>query len=85
MMLQCSSIRHFGNASALQAGKGSVPAEERPEEEVPKAREHNNGVIEDETSQEKKDDIEKGSGHDGDFTQALRGAVICCCCRWDCD
>ncbi|XP_061346401.1 uncharacterized protein LOC133292043 [Gastrolobium bilobum] len=72
-----------GNGSILQAGEGSVAAEERTEE-VPKACENNNGFTEDETS-EKKDDVEKGSGNDGDFFDCnicldlARDPVVTCC------
>ncbi|XP_027350533.1 uncharacterized protein LOC113861732 [Abrus precatorius] len=72
-----------GNGSALQAGEGSVAAEERMEE-APKACENINGVAEDEASQ-KKDDVEKGSGNDGDFFDcnicldlAMDPVVTCC-------
>ncbi|KAJ1396049.1 Zinc finger, RING-type [Sesbania bispinosa] len=80
-----SFLVNSGNASALQAGEGSVAAEERPEEEAPKACEINNGVTEDETSQKKKDDVEKGSGNDGDFFDCnicldlARDPVVTCC------
>jgi len=72
-----------GNGTALQAGEGSVAAEERMEE-VPKACENVNGVAEDEASQ-KKDDVEKGSGTDGDFFDCnicldlSRDPVVTCC------
>ncbi|XP_014496194.1 E3 ubiquitin-protein ligase RFWD3 [Vigna radiata var. radiata] len=72
-----------GNGTALQAGEGSVAAEERVEE-VPKACENVNGVAEDEASQ-KKDDVEKGSGTDGDFFDCnicldlSRDPVVTCC------
>ncbi|KAK7285470.1 hypothetical protein RJT34_20243 [Clitoria ternatea] len=80
-------LNHFlvnsGNGSALQAGEGSVAAEERMEE-APKACENINGVAEDEASQ-KKDDVEKGSGNDGDFFDCnicldlARDPVVTCC------
>ncbi|XVF55996.1 hypothetical protein PTKIN_Ptkin06aG0080700 [Pterospermum kingtungense] len=54
-----------GNVSTLQAGEGSVAAEERISD-VPKACETTNGFLEDEVS-EKKDDIEKGVSNDGSF------------------
>ncbi|KAI4348790.1 hypothetical protein L6164_009468 [Bauhinia variegata] len=72
-----------GNGDALQAGEGSVAAEQRTEE-VPKACDINNGVTEDKTS-EKKDDIEKGSGNDGSFFDCnicldlARDPVVTCC------
>ena len=88
-------LNHFlvnsGNGSALQAGEGSVAAEERMEE-VPKACENINGVAEDEASQ-KKGDIEKGSGNDGDFFDCnicldlARDPVVTCCGHlfcWSC-
>ncbi|TKY62527.1 E3 ubiquitin-protein ligase RMA3 [Spatholobus suberectus] len=74
-----------GNGSALQAGEGSVVAEERMEEApAPKACENVNGVAEDEALQ-KKDDVEKGSGNDGDFFDCnicldlARDPVVTCC------
>ena len=72
-----------GNGSALQAGEGSVAAEERTEV-APKACENNNGVMEDAAS-EKKDDVEKGGGNDGDFFDCnicldqARDPVVTCC------
>ncbi|KAK7336656.1 hypothetical protein VNO77_17202 [Canavalia gladiata] len=72
-----------GNGTALQSGEGSVAAEERMEE-APKACENINGVAEDEASQ-KKDDVEKGSGNDGDFFDCnicldlSRDPVVTCC------
>ncbi|KAK7259558.1 hypothetical protein RIF29_25167 [Crotalaria pallida] len=68
----------------LQAGEGSVAAEERMEVEMPKACENNNGVMEDETAV-KKDDVEKGSGNDGEFFDCnicldlAKDPVVTCC------
>ncbi|OIW13325.1 hypothetical protein TanjilG_02845 [Lupinus angustifolius] len=73
-----------GNGSLLQAGEGSVAAEERIEVEIPKACENNNGVMEDETTV-KKDDVEKGSGNVGDFFDCnicldlAKDPVVTCC------
>ncbi|WCJ34033.1 RING/U-box superfamily protein [Euphorbia peplus] len=58
-------IGNSDNMSTLQAGEGSVAAEERTDE-VPKMCENNNGFLEDEVS-EKKSDVEKGSEGDGSF------------------
>ncbi|XP_028777539.1 uncharacterized protein LOC114745838 [Neltuma alba] len=72
-----------GNGSALQAGEGSVAAEERAEV-APKACETNNGVMDDEAS-DKKDAVEKGSGNDGSFFDCnicldlARDPVVTCC------
>ncbi|KAH7554267.1 hypothetical protein ACOSP7_028618 [Xanthoceras sorbifolium] len=71
------------NGSTLQAGEGSVAAEERTNE-VPKTCENNNGFLEDEIS-EKKDDVEKGIGNDGSFFDCnicldlARDPVVTCC------
>ncbi|KAE9615846.1 putative aminoacyltransferase, E1 ubiquitin-activating enzyme [Lupinus albus] len=73
-----------GHGSPLQAGEGSVAVEERIEVEMPKACEHNNGVMEDETA-EKKDDVDTGSGNDGDFFDCnicldlAKDPVVTCC------
>ncbi|PQQ11537.1 RING finger protein 219 [Prunus yedoensis var. nudiflora] len=72
-----------GNSSTLQAGEGSVTAEERTSD-VPKTCENNNGVSENETS-DNKDDVEKGSGNDGSFFDCnicldlARDPVVTCC------
>ncbi|XP_054801450.1 uncharacterized protein LOC129305444 [Prosopis cineraria] len=72
-----------GNGSALQAGEGSVAAEERTELAT-KACETNNGATEDEAS-DKKDDVEKGSSNDGSFFDCnicldlARDPVVTCC------
>ncbi|XWS59267.1 hypothetical protein CRYUN_Cryun08bG0106600 [Craigia yunnanensis] len=80
-----------GNVSALQAGEGSVAAEERTSD-VPKACETTNGFLEDEVS-EKKDDIEKGVNNDGSFfycnicLDLAREPVVTCCGHlfcWSC-
>ncbi|KAK7396307.1 hypothetical protein VNO78_17217 [Psophocarpus tetragonolobus] len=71
------------NGSALQPGEGSVAAEERMEE-APKACENVNGVAEDDASQ-KKDEVEKGNGNEGDFFDCnicldlARDPVVTCC------
>ncbi|KAK6232300.1 hypothetical protein QQP08_016505 [Theobroma cacao] len=80
-----------GNVSTLQAGEGSVAAEERTSD-VPKACENTNGFLEDEVS-EKKDDIEKGVSNDGSFFDCnicldlAREPVVTCCGHlfcWSC-
>lgn len=83
-----------GNGGALQAGEGSVAAEQRIEEveEVLKGCENNNGVTEDETIK-KKDDVEKGGSTDGDFFDCnicfdlAKDPVVTCCGHlfcWQC-
>ncbi|XVE96126.1 hypothetical protein REPUB_Repub02eG0194500 [Reevesia pubescens] len=80
-----------GNVSTLQAGEGSVTAEERSSD-VPKACENTNGLLEDEVS-EKKDDVEKGVSNDGSFFDCnicldlAREPVVTCCGHlfcWSC-
>ncbi|XP_050381106.1 uncharacterized protein LOC126798242 [Argentina anserina] len=72
-----------GNTSILQAGEGSVAAEERSND-VPKKCENVNGILENETSEEK-DDVEKSSGCDGSFFDCnicldlARDPVLTCC------
>ncbi|OIV95455.1 hypothetical protein TanjilG_06917 [Lupinus angustifolius] len=72
------------NGSPLQAGEGSVAAEERMEVQMPKACENNNGIMEDETAA-KKEDVEKGSSNDGDFFDCnicmdlAKDPVVTCC------
>ncbi|XP_057720711.1 uncharacterized protein LOC130935148 [Arachis stenosperma] len=72
-----------GQGGALQAGEGSVAAEERTEV-APKACENNNGVMDD-AALEKKDDDEKSGGTDGDFFDCnicldlARDPVVTCC------
>ncbi|KAJ0088989.1 hypothetical protein Patl1_32939 [Pistacia atlantica] len=79
------------NGSILQAGEGSVTAEERTNE-VPKTCENNHGFLEDEVL-DKKDDVEKGSGSDGSFFDCnicldlARDPVVTCCGHlfcWQC-
>ncbi|KAJ4705549.1 E3 ubiquitin-protein ligase RNF5 [Melia azedarach] len=76
-------LGHSPHGSMLQAGEGSVAAEERTND-VPKTCENNNGFLEDEVS-EKKDDVEKGSGNDGSFFDCnicldlARDPVVTCC------
>lgn len=72
-----------GDISTLQAGEGSVPAEER-RNETPKTCENNNGILEDENS-EKSDAVEKASSNDGSFFDCnicldlARDPVVTCC------
>ncbi|XP_024922172.1 uncharacterized protein LOC107432316 isoform X2 [Ziziphus jujuba] len=72
-----------GNANTLQAGEGSVATGERSNE-LPKTCENSNGILEEETS-ENKDDIEKGTGSDGSFFDCnicldlAREPVVTCC------
>lgn len=71
------------NATTLQAGEGSVDAVERTNE-LPKTCENNNGVLEEDAS-ENKDDIEKGNASDGSFFDCnicldlARNPVVTCC------
>ncbi|KAJ6923790.1 hypothetical protein NC652_017186 [Populus alba x Populus x berolinensis] len=76
-------MANSGHVGTLQAGEGSVAAEERTNE-VPKMCENNNGFLEDEVSQ-KKDDVEKASGNDGSFYDCnicldlATDPVVTCC------
>ncbi|OAY40615.1 uncharacterized protein LOC110623044 [Manihot esculenta] len=76
-------IGNSDGVSTLQAGEGSVAAEERTNE-VPKMCENNNGFLEDEVS-EKKGDVEKGSESDGSFFDCnicldlATDPVVTCC------
>lgn len=79
------------NVSTLQAGEGSVAAEERTIE-IPKTCENNNGFLEDEVS-DKKEDVEKTAGSDGSFFDCnicldlARDPVVTCCGHlfcWSC-
>lgn len=72
-----------GTSSILQAGEGSVAAEGRIND-VPKMCENINGILENETSEDK-DDVEKSSGNDGSFFDCnicldlARDPVLTCC------
>lgn len=72
-----------GTPSILQAGEGSVAAEERSNN-VTKKCENINGILENETSEEK-DDVEKSGGSDGSFFDCnicldlARDPVLTCC------
>lgn len=72
-----------GNANTLQAGEGSVATGERSNE-VPKTCENSNGILEEDTS-ENKDDLEKRTGTDGSFFDCnicldlAREPVVTCC------
>ncbi|KAK9921659.1 hypothetical protein M0R45_030161 [Rubus argutus] len=72
-----------GTSSILQAGEGSVAAEGRIND-VPKLCENINGILENETSEDK-DDVEKSSGNDGSFFDCnicldlARDPVLTCC------
>ncbi|KAG6744872.1 hypothetical protein POTOM_051512 [Populus tomentosa] len=72
-----------GHVGTLQAGEGSVAAEERTNE-APKLCENNNVFLEDEVS-EKKDDVEKTSDIDGSFFDCnicldlATDPVVTCC------
>ncbi|EEF31679.1 rnf5, putative [Ricinus communis] len=76
-------IGNSDSVSTLQAGEGSVAAEERTNE-VPKMCENNNGFLEDDVS-EKTGDVEKGSGGDGSFFDCnicldlATDPVVTCC------
>ncbi|KAB5519539.1 hypothetical protein DKX38_023858 [Salix brachista] len=76
-------IGNPGHVSTLQAGEGSVAAEERTNE-APKLCENNNVFLEDEVS-EKKDDVEKTSDNDGSFFDCnicldfATDPVVTCC------
>ncbi|XP_050228864.1 uncharacterized protein LOC126678040 [Mercurialis annua] len=76
-------IGNSESVTTLQAGEGSVAAEERTNE-VPKMCENNNGFLEDEVS-EKTGDVEKESGTDGSFFDCnicldlATDPVVTCC------
>ncbi|GLT27136.1 hypothetical protein SLA2020_021620 [Shorea laevis] len=85
------SLGNLGNISTLQAGEGSVAAEERIND-VTKMCENSNGFLEDNVL-EKKVDIEKGSSNDGSFFDCnvcldlARDPVVTCCGHlfcWSC-
>ncbi|KAL4353628.1 hypothetical protein GQ457_06G025230 [Hibiscus cannabinus] len=78
--------------TTLQAGEGSVAAEERISD-VPKACEATNGFFEDGVSEDRKDDIEKSVSNDGSFFDCnicldlAREPVVTCCGHlfcWSC-
>ena len=84
-------MANSGTVNTLQAGEGSVAAEERTSD-VPKACENTNGFLEDEVS-EKKNDIEKGVSEDRSFfycnicLDLAREPVVTCCGHlfcWSC-
>ncbi|KAL5545446.1 hypothetical protein UlMin_005133 [Ulmus minor] len=76
-------MANSGSANTLQAGEGSVDAEERTNELL-KTCENNNGIL-DEQASENKDEVEKGSGTDGSFFDCnicldlARNPVVTCC------
>ncbi|KAF9664776.1 hypothetical protein SADUNF_Sadunf16G0053100 [Salix dunnii] len=76
-------IANPGHVSTLQAGEGSVAAEERTNE-APKLCENNNVFLENEVS-EKKDDVEKTCDNDGSFFDCnicldlATDPVVTCC------
>ncbi|KAK8633138.1 hypothetical protein V6N13_013992 [Hibiscus sabdariffa] len=81
-----------GSVNMMQAGEGSVAAEERSSD-VPKACEATNGFLEDGVSEDRKDDIEKGVSNDGSFFDCnicfdlAREPVVTCCGHlfcWSC-
>lgn len=83
MELNQLMVNSSNASNPIQAGEGSVAAGERTSE-VPKTCENGNGILEEETS-ENKDEIEKGSGGDGSFFDCnicldlARDPVVTCC------
>ncbi|KAE8664199.1 omega-6 desaturase, endoplasmic reticulum [Hibiscus syriacus] len=81
-----------GGVNTMQAGEGSVAAEERTID-VLKACEATHGFLEDGISEDRKEDIEKGVSNDGSFFDCnvcfdlAREPVVTCCGHlfcWSC-
>ncbi|KAE8664431.1 E3 ubiquitin-protein ligase RNF5 [Hibiscus syriacus] len=81
-----------GSVNTMQAGEGSVAAEERMSD-APKACEATNGFSEDGVSEGRKDDIVNGVSNDGSFFDCnicldlARDPVVSCCGHlycWSC-
>ncbi|KAE8725149.1 peroxidase 53-like [Hibiscus syriacus] len=86
------NLGELGGVNTMQAGEGSVAAEERTND-VPKECEATNGFVEDGVSEDRKDDIEKGVSNDGSFFDCnicfdlAREPVVTCCGHlfcWSC-